>query len=44
MHCVFMDRSNLRKSSEAIIKGIKNLKNGDSMVIFPGELEVKAIK
>ena len=35
MHCVFMDRSNLRKSSEAIIKGIKNLKNGYSMVIFP---------
>lgn len=35
MHCVFMDRSNLRKSGEAIIKGIKNLKEGHSMVIFP---------
>lgn len=35
MHCVFMDRSNLRKSGEAIIKGIKNLKAGNSIVIFP---------
>ena len=35
MHCVFMDRSNLRKSGEAIIKGIKNLKSGHSIVIFP---------
>lgn len=35
MHCVFMDRSSIRKSGEAIIKGIKNLKNGHSMVIFP---------
>lgn len=35
MQCVFMDRSNIRKSGEAIIKGIKNLKSGYSMVIFP---------
>lgn len=35
MHCVFMDRSSVRKSSEAIIKGIKNLKAGHSIVIFP---------
>lgn len=35
LHCVFMDRSNLRKSGEAIIKGIKNLKAGNSIVIFP---------
>lgn len=35
MRCVFMDRSSLRKSSEAIIKGIKNLKEGYSTVIFP---------
>lgn len=35
LHCVFMDRSNLRKSGEAIIKGVKNLKNGHSIVIFP---------
>jgi 1-acyl-sn-glycerol-3-phosphate acyltransferase len=30
-----MDRSNIRKSGEAIIQGIKNLKSGYSMVIFP---------
>ena len=35
MKCVFMDRSSLRKSSEAIIHGIKNLKAGYNMVIFP---------
>lgn len=35
MYCVFMDRSNLRKSGEAIIKGVKNLRSGHSMVIFP---------
>lgn len=35
MNCVFMDRSSLRKSSEAIIKGIKILKGGHSLVIFP---------
>ena len=35
LHCVFMDRSNLRKSGEAIIRGIKNLKDGHSIVIFP---------
>ncbi len=35
MHCVFMDRSTVRKSSEAIIFGIKNLKAGKNMVIFP---------
>lgn len=35
MHCVFMDRSNIRKAGEAIIHGIKNLKAGYSMVIFP---------
>lgn len=35
MYCVFMDRSSLRKSSEAIIEGIKILKNGHSLVIFP---------
>lgn len=35
MHCVFMDRSSLRKSSEAIIQGIKILKAGHSLVVFP---------
>ncbi|MGL4876248.1 MAG: lysophospholipid acyltransferase family protein [Clostridium sp.] len=35
MHCVFMDRSNVRKSAEAIVQGIQFLKAGQSMVIFP---------
>ncbi|MDV4149566.1 lysophospholipid acyltransferase family protein [Clostridium sp. AL.422] len=35
MYCVFMDRSSLRKSGEAIIEGVKILKNGHSLVIFP---------
>jgi len=35
IHCIFMDRSNLRKSAEAIVDGIKLLKSGYSMVIFP---------
>lgn len=35
MHCVFMDRSNLRKSAQSIIEGVKILKNGQSLVIFP---------
>ena len=35
INCIFMDRSNLRKSAEAIVEGTKLLKNGYSMVIFP---------
>lgn len=35
MYCVFMDRSSLRKSGEAIIEGVKLLKKGHSLVIFP---------
>ncbi|MGL5151455.1 MAG: lysophospholipid acyltransferase family protein [Clostridium sp.] len=35
IRCVFMDRKNLRKSAEAIVKGINILKDGYSMVIFP---------
>ena len=33
--CVFMDRSSIRKSAEAIAEATKLLKNGRSMVIFP---------
>lgn len=33
--CVFMDRSNIRKSAEAIVEGVNILKNGHSLVIFP---------
>lgn len=35
MHCVFMDRGDLKKSGRAIIQSIKNLKSGHNMVIFP---------
>lgn len=35
INCVFMDRSNLRKSAEAIIQGTKLLKEGHSIVVFP---------
>jgi len=33
--CVLIDRSNDRKGAEAIIKVIRNVKGGSSMVIFP---------
>lgn len=35
MNCVFMDRSNIRKSAEAIVEGVNIIKGGYSLVIFP---------
>ncbi len=35
IHCIFMDRSNLRQSFESIKEGINNLQNGYRVVIFP---------
>lgn len=35
LNCVFMDRKSLRKSVEAITQGVKILKGGHSLVIFP---------
>ncbi|MBE6022772.1 MAG: 1-acyl-sn-glycerol-3-phosphate acyltransferase [Cellulosilyticum sp.] len=35
IHCVFMDRSTLKGSAGAIIEGIKVLKAGHSLIIFP---------
>ncbi len=35
IQCVFMNRENIRQSAAAINEGIKNLKGGTSMVIFP---------
>lgn len=35
LNCILMDRDNLRKSAEAIVDGIKLLKSGYSMVVFP---------
>lgn len=35
MHCVFMDRSSLKTAAAAIIEGVKTIKEGHSLVIFP---------
>lgn len=35
LHCLFLDRSNPRKGLTTILKGIEELKNGVSIVIFP---------
>lgn len=35
MHCVFMERGNLRKAAEAILEGVELLKQGYSLVLFP---------
>lgn len=44
IHCVFMNRQNIRESVKAIEEGIDNLKNGYSMVIFPEGTRSKGIK
>jgi 1-acyl-sn-glycerol-3-phosphate acyltransferase len=44
MNCVFMDRSDIRKSAEAIVEGIKILKQGYSLVIFPEGTRSKSNK
>ena len=36
IHCVFMDRKDLKQSVQTILEGIKILKQGYSMVIFSG--------
>jgi 1-acyl-sn-glycerol-3-phosphate acyltransferase len=33
--CIFIDRSNLRQSLKAILKGVDSLKQGNNLVIFP---------
>lgn len=35
IHCVFIDREDIRESLKAINKGIDNIENGYSMVVFP---------
>lgn len=35
IHCVFIDRSNIRESVKSINEGVENLKNGYNMCIFP---------
>lgn len=34
-NCIFMDRDNIRQSLKAITKGIQQLKEGESILIFP---------
>lgn len=35
IHCLYMDRSDMKQSAKIIIEGIKNLKAGINMVVFP---------
>jgi 1-acyl-sn-glycerol-3-phosphate acyltransferase len=35
IHCIFIDRSNKRKSVQTIQQGVKNIATGHPMVIFP---------
>lgn len=35
IHCIFMDRSTLKGAASAIVEGIKIIKEGYSLVIFP---------
>ena len=35
IHCLFMDRDDIKQSAQTIVEGIKQLKNGINMVIFP---------
>ena len=49
MQCIFMDRSDMRQQVKSITQGIKTLKEGQSMVIFPEgtrspDGEIKAFK
>ncbi|MEJ5283561.1 MAG: lysophospholipid acyltransferase family protein [Brevinematia bacterium] len=44
IHCVFIDRKNLRKANEYIDEGVKNLLNGYNMLIFPEGTRSKSNK
>lgn len=44
MHCVFIDRENIRESLKAINEGVENLKKGYSMLIFPEGTRSKSHK
>ena len=35
LHCLFLDRENIRQGMETILKGIEKLKSGISIFIFP---------
>lgn len=44
IHCVFMDRNDLKQSLQTILEGIKVLKSGYSLVIFPEGTRSKSDK
>lgn len=44
IHCIFMDRSTLKGAASAIVEGIKVIKNGYSLVIFPEGTRSKSDK
>lgn len=44
MHCVFIERDNPKKSLQAILEGVKMLKAGYSLVIFPEGTRSKSNK
>ena len=35
IHCIFLDRNDMKQSAKTILEGIKLLKSGHSMVVFP---------
>jgi 1-acyl-sn-glycerol-3-phosphate acyltransferase len=35
LHCIFMDRRNLRQSAQAIARGVSDLQAGRSLIVFP---------
>ncbi len=35
IHCIFLDRKDMKQSAKTILEGIKLLKSGHSMVVFP---------
>jgi 1-acyl-sn-glycerol-3-phosphate acyltransferase len=35
LHCIFLDRKNLRQSAQAIARGIDDLRAGRSLIVFP---------
>lgn len=35
IHCLFMDRNDIKQSAQIIVDGIKQLKNGINLVVFP---------
>ena len=35
IHCIFLDRKDIKQSAKTILEGIRILKSGHSMVVFP---------